>query len=614
MTRDSGNQPTPTLNGSLSQNALCERRDTFAQARIDHRSLRTNFVPSQLEVREMKEAIEEETRRLEEVQKLCFCLSERIQQRHSIVSALRRVPVEIWEEIFSLLCRERAFSFSFDMDSDTDASHSDPWGADSSGNLLIPKILSSVCSHWRNIINDSSPSLWSFISIMLVRKLHPRIEIPLAAHLEKSKGYPLDLRIVPFPNSDDEADYIKASAEKVFRVVLPHLHRCRVLDFQWSDFEGLLEHVLQTLEFPSELAFTHLTELRFDMDLEVDARHSFWQALSQAPMLKRVWNSDLSSLEALMLPWHQLTSLDVYCNYNPQPLFPVLSECQSLQSLHLNEFQFLTRKEDRELDLLDFASAPPVVLPFLRKITVWIGTFPDDLYPLFSMFAFPSLRELDVICLDVQINLCTRDFLTSFERSALEITHLKLLFSDPLLSEPVGLASIALFLEATVNVTHLDIELSSDKYVLDSSHGLVLNFFLDHLGIGLTNSPILVPKLSHLYLHDDSQQKWDLDLVDSVLEVLESRSSSWSSLVQRDRTDVTISPLSVFHLVYCDRILWRCRKRRCDDLDDVPGSLEMVRKHEDRYGMRCRIAHVTSDVGGAVDKFDPRSWRKSDEQ
>ncbi|KAF9259109.1 hypothetical protein L218DRAFT_963880 [Marasmius fiardii PR-910] len=592
---------TATGNTShIPQNVLCEKCSDIG---IDPRFLRTSYVPSQSEIRQMKETIEGESQ-LKEIEEPCSCLSERIRQRRSVVSALRRVPFELWRDIFHL-CEEESYCLTFD----TNPSFRSPWHTDDGGVVIIPRLLSRVCSRWRDIINNS-PCLWSSISIRLNSKTHPRIHIPLAVHLRNSKDHPLTLGVKPYaPNESDRA-FIMASAENIFRVLLPHIWRCDFLDMRLGSFGPLLEHAL-SLGKPSPFTFTHLKCLLFDMGFaERDLTSSFWKALAQAPKLEVAMIDDFSYPQAV-LPYHQLTHLDVRFTID-ETLFPVLSACQSLQSLHLD--CFLSTDYD-ELDS-EFTSNP-VILPTLRDLHMYIPRFPDDLHALFAKFAFPSLRMLEVSCHDdVSHGTLYRlesewspYFLPNLERSASQITHLKLKLDNLLLWIDLDVASV---LKVTPNVTHLELELSSCSSDPLQLRGSLVEFLLEHLRVSSPGSSLLVPKLTHLYLYDDSHRWWNLRLVELILGVLESR----SSLILGDRTDV--SPLSEFHLVYCDTRFNltknHCEERECDTLSEVFGALELVRQHEARHGMRCRIAHATSGVIDAKDPFDHRLWTELDEQ
>ncbi|KAF9259124.1 hypothetical protein L218DRAFT_1004196 [Marasmius fiardii PR-910] len=194
-----------------------------------------------------------------------------------------------------------------------------------------------------------------------------------------------------------------------------------------------------------------------------------------------------------------------------------------------------------------------------------------------------------------------------FQRSASKIQHLKLDFDDVNLSE-WDVLELPPFLKVIPNITHLEISLHDYYYNEDhKGDGFLTRLFLRDLWVGPSSeSPALLPKLSHLFVYDDTQWKWNLNMVESTLRVLESRSSF--GLAKR----ADVAPLSAFHVVYCNASF---TGRRCDG-HNIPGLLELVREHEVGHGMRCRIAPATWGVHDADDRdrFDPAWWMELDGQ
>ncbi|KAF9259110.1 hypothetical protein L218DRAFT_677151 [Marasmius fiardii PR-910] len=368
---------TPTSNcdtgSSLPESTLCEKCGNGTL--IDPHFLRTGYVPSQLEVMQMKEAIEEERRQLDGVQEeQCLCLSERIQQRRSIVSAVRRVPFELWQDIFYLLCEEpNGYSFktitSFERNS---------WRTVPISTVIsVPHILSGVCSLWREIVSKS-PSLWSSFHIGTTALCDPQICIPLATHLHNSRNFPFTLCMCPVRN--------------VFRMVLPHLWRCRVLDLRWGSFPELLEDVVEDLQ---PFNFTHLTELRLDLELPgLDPYEPFWKAISEAPMLRCLYTYSIP--DPYLFPCHQLTELQVRFVYDAEVMLDVLSVCKSsLQSLYFDNFVPLRVYWHVEFSTTDLTD-PPLVMPCLQHLRVNMYTFPNDVFPFFIDIVFPDVKEARV--------------------------------------------------------------------------------------------------------------------------------------------------------------------------------------------------------------------------
>ncbi|KAF9254379.1 hypothetical protein L218DRAFT_968216, partial [Marasmius fiardii PR-910] len=101
------------------------------------------------------------------------------ERRRPVVSAQRRVPAEIWEEISALVCSSSSSRYSLEIVSLATA---------------VPFILGHVCSHWRDVV-ARSPKIWASIDVYLC-DIYPRggtklVEIFLA----NSASYPLNLQV-----------------------------------------------------------------------------------------------------------------------------------------------------------------------------------------------------------------------------------------------------------------------------------------------------------------------------------------------------------------------------------------------------------------------------------
>ncbi|KAL0563764.1 hypothetical protein V5O48_018298, partial [Marasmius crinis-equi] len=224
-----------------------------------------------------------------------------------------RVPTEVWEIIFSILC-SILHRYSFRVDHDF---------RDGSLELELPALeLSQVCSRWRGIAK-SIPRLWSSICIDFIN-LPFDIVSPLELHLSNSKDHPLDICIVrdtyPIPPLCE-----RGSA--AWRILSQHIQRCRNLYFRAVD-----------LNFPEirDLSFPVLESLReetvrYDDGGEEDSW--LWQAIRRAPRLTSVSLWDFHRA----LPLSQLTVLELCCAARGEieQFFDVLPACERLAHLCL---------------------------------------------------------------------------------------------------------------------------------------------------------------------------------------------------------------------------------------------------------------------------------------
>ncbi|KAK1223109.1 hypothetical protein PQX77_014037 [Marasmius sp. AFHP31] len=102
----------------------------------------------------------------------------------SALSVCRRLPVEIWELIFS--CYVSLYAHSFIVVYDHKLGHEI---------IKMPLItLSRVCQSWRSIV-QGCPALWSTIDLALVQQLDRKVRDRLEFHLKHSKEHPLQVRL-----------------------------------------------------------------------------------------------------------------------------------------------------------------------------------------------------------------------------------------------------------------------------------------------------------------------------------------------------------------------------------------------------------------------------------
>ncbi|KAK1220057.1 hypothetical protein PQX77_017198 [Marasmius sp. AFHP31] len=87
-------------------------------------------------------------RTIEALQARRSTLKRNIEHRRSYISAMCKVPAEVWHEIFSFVCLGETAPLSDEREED----------------FIMPLVLSHVCSLWRNIVRQA-PRLWSVIRV-----------------------------------------------------------------------------------------------------------------------------------------------------------------------------------------------------------------------------------------------------------------------------------------------------------------------------------------------------------------------------------------------------------------------------------------------------------------
>ncbi|KAK7032029.1 hypothetical protein VNI00_013397 [Paramarasmius palmivorus] len=131
-------------------------------------------------------------------------LQRRLDERRNLASAIRRLPIEIWDTIF----RQVVVSWPDHRKKPTNHSlylhyqHSEMREECISGEVLAPPmVLSQVSSFWRNMVH-SMPYLWASISVD-VYGLNVDITPLLKIYYQRSENYPLTIEII---NSEWKAE------------------------------------------------------------------------------------------------------------------------------------------------------------------------------------------------------------------------------------------------------------------------------------------------------------------------------------------------------------------------------------------------------------------------
>ncbi|KAG7093269.1 hypothetical protein E1B28_006952 [Marasmius oreades] len=346
---------------------------------IEPRFLHNDYIPSKVEMSELKDLLKEGERELKRYEVDMALLQQTLEQLGNAksavetmakqcwaaISAQRRVPVEIWEMIFSTLCLSLC-EYSFDVNY---RSHSPLLG-------LPAIIISQVCSHWRTIAKGLS-KLWSSITVNLSEPPYD-VGLPLEVYFSNSGDYPLKLRI----QSDGpilESPWYVGLWESLSR----HIHRSRELTMAvefHDDFRDLPP--IQRLTFPNLEAYR---ELEYGTPDE-SVWPWFWQAIQRSPKL--VVFSGHHANRAI--PFPQLTSWevrDIQRSKDVDDFLDVARSCKALKSLTLSSIDSWGVRDNLPVAVRE------VNLPSLRQLTV--RTYRDDyswLPSICDSLVMPSLE------------------------------------------------------------------------------------------------------------------------------------------------------------------------------------------------------------------------------
>ncbi|KAG7093336.1 hypothetical protein E1B28_007016 [Marasmius oreades] len=258
---------------------------------LEPRFLRSDYVPSEIEISHLTKVLMEAEKQVEQYEKDISVLRRKLdqlekekitaeavtEQCRASLSVHRRVPVEIWELIFSRLCLS-LHDYPFDT------------------NLLpgLPAILiSQVCSRWKAIAGRLS-SIWSSINVHL-DELYD-IRLPLETYLSNSAGYPLKIRIAGQSNAP-----LTPQGVDVWQMLFKHINRCRELVMAIVLFCFNENHSPPVSNFN----FSKLESLHEENVIPGQCEWPwFWQAIQEAPKLTTVTSLDSNRT----LPFSRLTT------------------------------------------------------------------------------------------------------------------------------------------------------------------------------------------------------------------------------------------------------------------------------------------------------------------
>uniref|UniRef100_A0A0W0G971 F-box domain-containing protein n=1 Tax=Moniliophthora roreri TaxID=221103 RepID=A0A0W0G971_MONRR len=330
-------------------------------------------------------------------------LQAQISERRYLVSAIRRVPVEIWDAIFRDVVVSwpkdywgipAGYSLYVHYDWDFGASESEHERASRQpGNVIAPPlILSQVSSHWRTLVK-SLPHLWSSISVDTYG-LDRDICLLLEMYYKNSGEHPLTIEIIDSGWKGDngfdhrlqymieELDWDPEEASRiVFLSLMMEMYRCRELRLD------LVEDHLETgdaldVSFPILRSFTNgnrcdpgLSELQW-----------LWRAIRRAPHLIHVETSHFRNLP--MVPFRQLKSLTISSARGLSRLLSTLSSCPHMDTLNIQDFR---------RDPMEDQQTGSVVLVAVRDFTVNVNDWePEQVRLLLSSLTIPSLVKLEI--------------------------------------------------------------------------------------------------------------------------------------------------------------------------------------------------------------------------
>ncbi|KAL0072312.1 hypothetical protein AAF712_000074 [Marasmius tenuissimus] len=438
--------------------------------------------------------------RLSEVGRQRQRLDERINQTRQSVSIIKRLPTEIWQEIFAFACPASTWSLAIT-------------GHDV---IATPLKISHVCSRWRSIIR-AAPRLWSSISLDIMHPCRDAVNL-IETHISASKGHPLTIYIWenyeisgPFRPFHGAMAALGLRGVLALRKLMQHVGQCEELQIEvsWEILAAVVDRRLRKVSFP---VLRSLKAIRPPEDDQIERLGWFREALARAPLLRDLRLEHLETAPRF-LPLSQITTLALDDSHGFDCVSPGLAACTSLERFEVT----LTDP------CLDSVPVPPhtTTLTSLRTLTIHsCGLTNITSHPIPRILAavtFPSLISLTIKvppqCF-MSDEETPRAIVALIERSQCSLTSLCLRF--PTYSVP--------YLQ---NILRMCTELSELEIVWAYQPRTKISNLLSVLTLCTeSNNDDLVPQLSKFVLHsEDNDLVWGYcdAVVNSLVEMLSSR-------------------------------------------------------------------------------------------
>ncbi|KAF9259435.1 hypothetical protein L218DRAFT_665113 [Marasmius fiardii PR-910] len=485
-------------NQDISPTLLCPNCSrSFVPAQsfppVELARLRANVLPSSTEKSHTRHILEQEKDELklydEELDHLDGIvkilkekrnkLAAQIKERKSWIAGIRRLPVEVLEEIFLLPCSSKNGTLTISKE-----------GLKKTQFTAPPLTLAQVSCHWRNVA-FCCPRLWTSIDVSVAQP-SSRFEDILHTYFGNSARLPLNVTLrapdywrVEEIYRESYLYYLGDDGVALLNIILSQSFRFETLKL--SNFN--LDHGLS--DTPKH-TFPLLRRFETDNELE-DSNHWLAESLQQAPLLDTA--SARFPHHVFPLPYSQLTSLTMrevrfHCFDN------TLRKCQNLCRLYIDDYYNDSTTQDNnpqplELPSLQYfffvaRSSPPanesrlpdnISVPQLYQLSVTYSSFTqvvvDHEWPC-PAFTF-ILRSCSSTLRKLSLSFLFHSFTPSSAHRILELlhglTHLDISMNDDLADSG--------FVESLLSTLTISGELERVSSIavpnLTSDHDLVQN-------------------------------------------------------------------------------------------------------------------------------------------
>jgi hypothetical protein len=256
---------------------------------------------------------------------------------------------------------------------------------------VAPLLLGRVCRDWR-IIAHETPELWTSLKIGESESDAP-VEF-IENWLSRARNLPLSLKL----NSIDS----RADTSRFINVLERHAHR-------WGNMELGLPFREFCL-FKSPLQLPMLYRLNLDSDRSMSQERDPIFAAWNAPALRHLNLGCAMNPEDMQLPWVQLISLELHCEYmQPEHFLNILRHAPNIVDCVVEIY--LDRGVDR------FPQVPPCM--FLTSLS-----FRGDVTDILDNFSAPALQVLDLEGVQVAYDLSFSTLRNFLSKSGCQLREL----------------------------------------------------------------------------------------------------------------------------------------------------------------------------------------------
>lgn len=413
-----------------------------------------------------------------------------IEDQKSVLSPIRRVPVEVLVEIFLRCLPDDHFV--------------------KPSTQSAPLLLTQICQNWRHL-SLSIGRLWASISVEINKERCSPHPLLIASWLARSGALPLSFQLIDRLTLEDVTQHQPPfTAPPIIARFIPYLNRWHTVHLDFSDWRVNTGLDALIAGGPPPL----LESLSIWRDFWIKEDSNSLRVLLSAPRLHDLtWAARHSQLDPMaIVVLSKMTSIRIEYFVPLDNFYTVLKHSPSLLTC-----RFSVHKESPVLDTL------PIIVPQLRSLDLSVG---GSLDTVFQKFTAPSLTQLRISKALVFPALAGERFwyanqVSSFISASVSgIKHLEFLNVDITSSELIDLLK-----QLSSSLNHLTVSDDGSRYPVNDE-------VLQALTRQIDEADNLCPNLEYLklwgciqstdgLLADMVQSRWNPSVLSTTIKRLE---------------------------------------------------------------------------------------------